>query len=702
MRLGSLVVPFAVLVLAPAIAVSSPPPPTTVQAVHRSGQTFVTWDEVPDSTVTYRVYRSDSPITSVSLMTSLGEVGQNTTLNVRALAAEGATYPYRIVEGVDLSLASGLFVHTPAEAGAFYYAVTSVDATGENTTVTPGQNVTTAALPEAVDVPQPVLQRTLTPGNGRTYDIYVHWTSNVGTALYPKMCVVPSQPFTFLVMRKGTVEPHPLVIGLHSYGANYYGAGISNAGTGYPNEWALYPDDVLETSVPSSFWYGYHDGFNWKTGQPVPTSGTNVDYTERRVEFALDWVLANLPVDPNRVYTLGFSMGGTGAIFLGHRLRDRVASRYAVVPKFAFSFLDEFFETDFDLGHGHRVHCDRRWGTVATNLPCSDGMPTYDRLNYTTLVTPIQGELLPPLIVVCGRNDVSVGWTEKLAPVLAMIAAKQPLTFFWDSSTHIRTSGTVEWGPIQYNYWNYDYRLDESFPVFTGCSGDGNLGDGNPATADSFGTINGYLRWDRPPTDLAGSWQVVVRNRDLTSIYGTEFAPESMTVDVTPRRLQTFEVTPGGLHPWEVRDATSSALIASGAAVADLSGLVTVPAVLVTDNGARVTIFEATTTVSGVDASDPAGARLRLFPNPARSLPNIGLSLARDARVRFDVLDIVGRRLASSPLVSLSRGPHVVTPEGAGLGETRALPPGVYFYRVTGPDADALVGARSGRWVLVR
>lgn len=701
---AALPVALALLATGPAVSARAvPQQPSGLSAFHRDGQSFLTWGEVPGGAVTYRVYRSSAPIAAPSESTLIGEVDQNTTLNARAQQAEGAAYAYRIVPGADLPLDSGLFVHTTAETGAFYYAVTSVDSTGENTAVTPGQNATASALPETLNVPQPVLQRTVTPGNGRTYDIYAHWTSDTGTTLYPRMCVVPSKAFSFMVMRRGTGATHPLLVSFHAYGGNYYGSpGNPITGTGYSEEWVLSPDDVLENDIRSSFWYGYHDGFDWYTGQPVPTTGTDVDYTQRRAVYALDWALAHLPVDPTRIYFSGWSMGGFGATFIGHAQRDRVAARLAYVPKLDLSYLTEVNpDANFNPGAGHRVYSDRRWGTVETNLPCSDGCPVYDRLNYAVQVSATPAEGLPHATFFAGRNDITVGWGEKIAPVDAMLAAKQPFVFFWDSRTHGGTDSLVEWSPIQYwTSWLYDYRLDESLPAFSNCSADGEMGDGDPTTADQYGTVNGYLEWKSPPSDEAYAWSVVVEPRDLTSIFGTEFAPDTITVDVTPRRLQVFAIAPGLLHPWEVRNAATGELLSSGLSMPDANGLVTVPGVLVTDSGARVTIYGA---ASGVES---AGSRvrsgLRLFPNPGRRAPSIELVLSRDARVGLEVLDVSGRRVASTPPVLRCIGTHVLAPEEAGLTSHEAMGPGVYFYRVTGPDADAVDGARAERFVLVR
>ncbi len=701
---GVAVFHLALLLLAAAAPASSvPPSPTNVQAFHRSGQTFVTWDEVADSTAKYRIYRSNAAITSVSGLTQLGEVDRNTTLDSRAAVEGAGAKPYRIVPGVDLSLASGLFVHSAAETGAFHYAVTSVNIGGENTVVVSGVNSTANALAETLDLPQPVLQRTLTPGNGREYDIYVHWTSHVGTPLYPKMCILPSKAFTFMILRRGSVGLHPLVVLFHGYSSYYYGSpGNPIIGTGYPDEWVLSCDDYLDNYLQSSFWYGYNDGFNWTTGLPTPTTGTNVDYTQRRVVYAIDWARANLPIDLNRVYCAGWSAGGTGATFTSHSLRDRVAAHVSWVPKLDFTFLTEVIpNASFNPAQWQRVYSERKWGTMASFLPCSDGIPTYDRLNYSYLVDATASEDLPHSTFFAGRNDNIVGWAEKIGPLMALQAAKQSFVFLWDSRTHDGVAIPGEWAPMQYwNTWFYDYDLSGSLPAFSNCSADGNLGNGDPTTADSMGTINGYLRWDAPPIDLASSWSVIVRNRDLLSVYGTESAPEAITVDVTPRRFQVFTVLGSGLYPWEVRDATTDSLISSGETVPDGNGLLTVPGVLVTDNGARVTIFEVGTAVSGPGAV--ARAALRLFPNPSRGLPNALFSLPRDASVVIDVIDAAGRRRGGSRLLSIGRGSHVVTPEDAGFGAIAGLGPGVYFYRVGGPDVELFGAARSGRWMLVR
>jgi hypothetical protein len=121
---------------------------------------------------------------------------------------------------------------------------------------------------------------------------------------------------------------------------------------------------------------------------------------------------------------------------------------------------------------------------------------------------------------------------------------------------------------------------------------------------------------------------------------------------------------------------------------------------MVTDNGARVTIFSSETAVPGPELSPRA--TLRLFPNPSRGLPNALFSLPRDARVAIDVVDLAGRRRGGSRLLTIGRGAHVVTPRDAAFGPIDGLAPGVYFYRVTGPDAGLFGTVRSGRWMLVK
>lgn len=683
-RSSSIVASFLVLLLLPGVAFALPASPTNVQVFHRSGQSFVTWDQVPGPGISYRLYRSNQPIQSLSLMTPIGEVRDSTTVNTRAAVEGAGALPYRIIEGQDLLPSQGLFVHTAAETGSFYYTVSSVDSSGENTTVD-FENSTMVAVPETLALPQPVLQRTLNPGNGRLYDIYVHWTSNVGTALYPKMCVVPSKPFTFMVMRLGTGTQHPLIVRLHAYGGSYYGGSGPYTGIGYPQEWALSPDDHLDNDILSTHWYGYNENFDWKTGQPIPTSGVNIDYTLRRVVYAFNWALATLDVDSNRVYLYGNSMGGIGATFVGYALRDRIAARYSVVPKFDFVFLTEYYPgCQFNPNGYYRGLANRIWGTVATNLLCSDGIPTYSRLNYPYLINSVAGEDLPPHIALFGRNDQTVGWSEKIETLQTMEAARQSAIFFWDSRMHNSTDSLVEWQPEDIpGTWLQDYKLHESFPAFANCSANGNPGTGDPTHADQFGTINGHLRWDKPPTDQAESWTVVIRNRDLTYTLGsgnlTKFAPESITVDVTPRRLQSFHAAPGISYPYAVRDNTTGVLMDSSFVVADASGLATIPSVLVTDEATKLTIYAAGPT--GVASVTPVFGEIQLFPNPTTGISTLRFRLETPGLVTSSVYDVTGRQVVTTGPVQYSAGEHSFVWDGKNANGMD-IPSGIYFYQL--------------------
>jgi hypothetical protein len=115
-----------------------------LKAVHREGQTFLTWQEADSPTtdealtipafkalmkewtpkVAYRIYRSDKPIASVQGLTAVGETGPLSCWNNAFPDAQGHTFKptdpmtrFVIAEGQPpLTLSTGLYVHNPATA----------------------------------------------------------------------------------------------------------------------------------------------------------------------------------------------------------------------------------------------------------------------------------------------------------------------------------------------------------------------------------------------------------------------------------------------------------------------------------------------------------------------------------------------------------------------------------------------------------
>src|SRR5262249_54285789 len=109
---------------------------TSIKAVHRHGQTFVTWKDVAKGEAgakyRYSLYRSDQPITADNLAKaelcyrgvlpfSAKLYGSAFTMKDRLDPAK----PYAVIEegGQSLPPWSGLAVHTAQQAGKAYYAV---------------------------------------------------------------------------------------------------------------------------------------------------------------------------------------------------------------------------------------------------------------------------------------------------------------------------------------------------------------------------------------------------------------------------------------------------------------------------------------------------------------------------------------------------------------------------------------------------
>jgi hypothetical protein len=111
----------------------------------------------------------------------------------------------------------------------------------------------------------------------------------------------------------------------------------------------------------------------------------------------------------------------------------------------------------------------------------------------------------------------------------------------------------------------YRFRTDLSFPALSNGSADSDPGDGDPAAGDSIGTINGFVEWDPGIVDKPDEWQVRLRLRDLTTLWGVVAAPDSATVDVTPRRLQRFD--PAGAPTRGTSTRTSDAAVVQSGVV---------------------------------------------------------------------------------------------------------------------------------------
>lgn len=74
-------------------------------------------------------------------------------------------------------------------------------------------------------------------------------------------------------------------------------------------------------------------GCSWGTSAAyVDNPDPNVGPGERDILDAIDWAAANFPVDPDRVYLTGFSMGGRGTYIIGLRNPDRFAAIAPTAP----------------------------------------------------------------------------------------------------------------------------------------------------------------------------------------------------------------------------------------------------------------------------------------------------------------------------------------------------------------------------------
>lgn len=638
---------------------------TNLRAEFRDGQTFLTWDNLPGTGWIYHIFRSSSDFrdpTTIEEASEVAQVGDLSSVDQRISSLLGSTLTFRVSPSEPpLPVSRGLFVATATVPLFANYAIVAERAgTAIDHSMVPGGNTTVQPVFEFPQTPHPVWQRTLSSPRGEDY---VLWTTNEGTSSFPAMCNLPGRAFHFGVIpgaRGGALMLHG-----HGRGGNFFNSFI---GSGTPGEWVISVDDYLPTGDFASFYFGYEETYDLDTPYNYPRAdgGKVVDYTEQRVMFLLGWAERELPHDPTRVYAMGTSMGGSFAFFLAWHHPEKIAAALAVVPKLCLGYREDMFEALAES-------IDRIWGSQALNLPTTTGERVFNWMDGRQQARLERHRGSAPIVGFCGLNDNSVGWAEKVAYFRSMEALDAGGTWFWDERDHTMAPSQTAWYPMMAASQLYKYRSDRSYPGFSNCSVDGNFGTGDPATADPIGSLNGAVDFDENTiSDGMLRWDVTVRTRALVTQDGFLAAPESLLVDVTPRRVQQFILAQRVNYRYEVRRLNDNVLLQSGTATPDDDAVLTVRGVKVFASGVRVSMFPTSTTGVTPELSARFQPHVSLSRNPVPDRASLRVEWPTEGEATIELMDMTGRRVRTE-FHGIAKG---VTER---LFRTDGLAPGLYL-----------------------
>ncbi len=369
------------------------------------------------------------------------------------------------------------------------------------------------------------------------------------------------------------------------------------------DEFRIFPYDPETT-----YWWGY--------GPPVPEN-----HTQRRLLHILDWVLKTFPgADPDRVYVMGSSMGGSGSLSLGLLYARHVAyvdSEWAqTVPR--------------HQRPGRIKRLNRLWGPPPKSF---DPESPWDLQDYTRVLRDVPDSRDQFIFLRHGKDDAVIHFGAAVLPseltkmsfYRAMERFKVGHYVVWDEGGH---------GPpdpvLGKHWWDGGWKLmhdpttflrrNLAFPAFTESSANDDPGDGKPKDKRAFnatkgyagkvsvpgdtgwsgavaGAMNRWLRWDaRKIVDTLEHFEIplyVVRGSGkpspepgYPSTGDLIEKPLPIIASVTPRRTQAFRCLPGELLVYRFGTKT-------GTISADEEGAVTIPKLPITDQPTLLEIHRA-------------------------------------------------------------------------------------------------------------
>ena len=358
----------------------------------------------------------------------------------------------------------------------------------------------------------------------------------------------PSERYLFVIYPKHELkagEKAPLYVCLHAWGGNAFRI-IRDKAAYQKNHIGIYdvPDDffgfVVDGDGLGLNWWGGPMGFRGLPNEQ-PGKGSHEMSAGEKTFFAdLKWLMTRYPVDDNRVYMGGNSMGGSGSMGLGLNHGDIFAAIKLNVPAgVEHAALRMYFPPD--------------------EIP--DGVVIPD----------------PPICVdYSAQNDQWSGRHEVLYN--AMRARHYMIFGYWGPFGHAGDDRQiVQVNDLVHTFDWTSVRKNEAYPVFTNASSD------NPipwpehykdVKDKKAGQVNAFFRW-KNLTDTKDRFEISLFLLTPETLKTFFTIPPESTADVTLRRIQKFESAPGKTINWSFGKT-------SGKATADQYGKFTIEKLTVT------------------------------------------------------------------------------------------------------------------------
>ena len=609
---------------------------TEVKAIHRAGQTFITWKEIADPVrrdemkwgalkvilegldrdgrLRYCVYRHDKKITAANIHQAelLTRVKPLSCWNVNGRSLDrpideyidtqevlmtGQWNPFwqarqdgrygrdcpidRLViqDGKDaLPRATGLYVHTAGKAGKEAPAARSVAA----------RSLAYYAVVSCLDGVQNA--RDISEANSLARPVTE--TAGVGQPVLQRE--MPKMPFfNYKQKRLHYVRwVGPPYVNVPSQYYNWSVGIPSGLGKNVPLELNLHRDGrsywrthyrIERDSIVlaphdfpiKSWWYGYHECYG--TLRPFK-DGAIEPYTERRLIAFVEWAAKKWPVDRDRILVTGCrgGAGGSGALHLGLRHPGVFSMVIAGHP------MVEYAGAAQATGRGQLATAQSMqaiWGKVQWNLQAREGgelVPFWKARDMLDLVKSLSASADLPMVTMTFNHGNPI--YRKFAD--AMLTRRRAIvaSFSWGGARYIPISMTGTYP----NVVRLDIRRNKSLLAFTSPEGAKFVDKGG------MGQFNRQFRW-RDVADMPERYEVTI----FMSGRGDGAA------DVTLRRLQKFKAAKGKAYAWKNtligppptrRGRQKRVWPQSGDGTVGEDGLLTLEGVWFTGQGSRLVI----------------------------------------------------------------------------------------------------------------